>query len=275
MDRLKQVLSSPDDSLNLVEAALLIACEEYPGLDTSEYMGRIAALSDSLQRRLRKDISPADTIRALNAFLFVEHGFAPDTGEYHDPRNCFLNEVLDRKIGIPIILSILYMEVGNRLGLQFEGISFPGHFLVKCPLRGGVVILDPFAGGISLSVGDLQQRLQNIYGGDAPAETAVTRMLVGASKKEILARILRNLKNIYLYNNQLPQALSATDRIITLTPEAVDEIRDRGLIYFGLECYRPAKADIQHYLQLVPEATDAEELRERLIELHTLSGTIN
>lgn len=274
-ERFRQLLSNADKDFDLTEAALLIAAEEYPELDVGHYLSRVDELAETLKRRLRQDISQADTIRALNTFLFTENGFAPDTTDYYDPRNSFLNDVLDRRVGIPITLSILYMEIGRRVGLNIEGVSFPGHFLVRCPLRGGVVILDPYGKGISLGISDLQARLQQMYGGDAPSETKVASMLIAASKKEILARVLRNLKNIYLFHNQLPQALSAVERIVTIAPDAAEEIRDRGLIYLGLECYRPAMMDLQTYLELAPEANDIEDIRERVIELQTLNPTIN
>jgi regulator of sirC expression with transglutaminase-like and TPR domain len=235
-------------------------------------MDRIAA---TLKARLRRDIAPVESIVALNRYLFEELGFRGNAREYYDPRNSFLNEVLDRKLGIPITLAIVYIEVGRHIGLALHGVSFPGHFLVKCPARDGVIVLDPYAGGASLSLEDLQQRLRALRGGAAPPADLAQRMLAAAGKKDILARMLRNLKGVYLQRRDFPRALAAADRVVTLEPRAADEYRERAGIYLELECFRAALSDFRNYLMLKPGADDADAVQSRVVELQRMAARLN
>ncbi len=273
--RLQKLIEDPDENFDLAEAALLIAAEEYPDLDIASCLSRLDDIAHTLKRRLRADISTADTILSLNRYLFKELGFGPNLEDYYDPRNSFLNEVIERKVGIPITLSIVYIEIGQRIGLPLEGVSFPGNFLVKCTVRGDAIVLDPYAKGISLSLADLQQRLRQLYGGETPSKTQVAAMLESASKKDVLVRMLRNLKAIYLHYNQMRQALSAVDRVLLILPGEVHEVRDRGAIYQKLECFRAALTDFQRYLEAEPGAEDADAIRERIIELQRSAARLN
>ena len=166
--RWKEIVAGPEEDIGLAEAALVIAAHEYPGLDLNAYLARIAELAETLKGRLRRDIGPTDALVALNRYLFEELGFSGNTADYYDPRNSYLNEVLDRRLGIPITLSVLCIEIGRRIGLALHGVSFPGHFLVKCVVRDGVVVLDPYARGASLSLDDLQLRLKTLRGETPP-----------------------------------------------------------------------------------------------------------
>jgi regulator of sirC expression with transglutaminase-like and TPR domain len=213
------------------------------------------------------DISPADTIIRLNRFMFDEQGFASNVDNYYDPRNSFLNEVLDRKLGIPITLGLVYIEMGRRVGLPLQGVSFPAHFLVKCRMREGTVVLDPCAKGISLGLDDLQHRLRELHNGIVPTQSYLAAMLATASNREILARMLRNLKNIYTSTEQWHKALAVADRIISIVPDQATEYRDRGMIYFALECFRAALADFQSYLKRAPNAADAGAMRQYVADL--------
>ena len=182
-ERLKQIVSRPEEEMNLAEAALLIAQEEYPHLDIGAYLLLLDDLSEKVRARLSPNASPEKIIATMNYFLFEEKGFAGNEEQYYDPRNSFLNEVLDRKLGIPITLSVVYMEVGRRLGLPLEGVSFPGHFLVKLELERNVVMLDPFSGGIVLSEQDLTNRLHQFLG-DQP-DVPLDRWFASTGKKDI------------------------------------------------------------------------------------------
>lgn len=264
-ERLKQLLNSPEEALDLAEAALVIAQDEYPQLDIGAYLRRLDELAETVRVRLSPEAAPENIIATMNYLFFKEEGFAGNTTDYYDPRNSFLNEVLDRRLGIPITLSIVYMEVGRRLGLPIEGVSFPGHFLVKLELERGDVVLDPYAGGISLSEEDLNQRLHQAYG-EQP-EVPLKRLLASAGKKEILARILGNLKAIYLRTEEFAKALSVTDRILLISPDLPGELRDRGLLYERQECVHSALQDYRRYLELAPDAPDAEDIRARMIDL--------
>ncbi|HEV8518280.1 MAG TPA: tetratricopeptide repeat protein [Burkholderiales bacterium] len=274
-ERFRQVVCGPDEAINLGEAALLIAAEEYRDLDIASYLARLDQLAATLKRRLRPDIGSADTIVALNRFLFEEHGFSGDAADYYDPRNSFLNEVLDRKRGIPITLAVVYIEIGRRIGLPVQGISFPAHFLVKCPLREGTVVLDPYAKGISLSFDDLKQRIKNLRKGVEPSRSVVAGALATASNKDILVRMLRNLKGIYSHHKEWLKALAAVDRIIIAMPNSAEEYRDRGMFYANLECFRAALFDLQAYLKMLPVAQDADVVREKVIELQAVASRLN
>jgi regulator of sirC expression with transglutaminase-like and TPR domain len=273
--RWKEIAAGPETDIDLVEGALLIAAHEYPELDVAAYQARMDRIAATLKARLRRDIGPVDSIVALNRYLFEELGFRGNAREYYDPRNSFLNEVLDRKLGIPITLAIVYIEVGRHIGLALHGVSFPGHFLVKCPARDGVIVLDPYAGGASLSLEDLQQRLRALRGGAAPPADLAQRMLAAAGKKDILARMLRNLKGIYLQRRDFSRALVAADRVITLEPRAADEYRDRAGIFLELECFRAALADFRNYLMLKPGAEDAAAVHRRVVELQQIAARLN
>ncbi len=206
--------------------------------------------------------------------MFDELGFAPNVENYYDPRNSFLNEVLERRVGIPISLSILYIEVGRRIGLPLRGVSFPGHFLVKCKVNDGVVVLDPYCRGVSLSLHDLQQRLREVQGGEV-SRAIIAGMLVAANKKEIIARVLRNLKAIYLEHEDHAHALSIMEWIVTLSPQDALEIRDRGLLYAKLECSRAALEDLERYVELAPDADDLHAVRTHIMELQRAVSRLN
>jgi regulator of sirC expression with transglutaminase-like and TPR domain len=274
-DQWERITAEPDERIDLAEGALAIAAEEYRDLDIRAYLDLLDEMGATLQRRLRPDISTTDSIRALNHYLFEEMGFSGNGADFYDPRNSFLNEVLERRLGIPITLSVVYLEVGRRIGLPLHGVSFPAHFLVKCVLRDGAIVLDPYAKGLSLGLDDLVQRLKAWRGGLDPDPEAVKNMLAAAGSREILARILRNLRGIYLHQGALTKALHAADRIISLAPRAAEEYRDRGKIYLDLECFRAALADFQSYLQLNPKADDADEVRRKTAELQQVAARLN
>jgi len=272
--RLCALLDRPEDSICLAEAALLVAAGQYPDLDVSDYLGRIDAYAAELRGRLGVEASDTERIAAINQYLFHELGFAPDADNYYDPRNSFLNDVLERKRGIPLSLSIIYIAVGRRLGLDLRGVSFPGHFLVKCPVDGGVVVLDPYLGGLSLSLEDLQKRLRDVRGGEV-SRAIVSEMLVSAAPREVLVRMLRNLKSVYLKAEQWHDALAVLEWIIPLAPAEHDAVRDRGIVYQELECSRAALADFEQYVAREPGAQDAEAIRGRIVEMRRLVARLH
>ena len=273
-ERLQQVVSGPEEAIDLAEAALLVATHAYPDLDVAHHLARIEELANTLESRIQPESGPSQRILALNEYLFAELGFAANEEDYFDPRNSCLNEVLERRVGIPITLSLLYMEVGGRIGLPLQGVSFPGHFLVKCALPEGTVVLDPYAGGISLGVADLQKRLRDMRG-DEVSSAIVAGMLDPAGKKDIILRLLRNLKAIYLRSQQFDRALPILDWIIATVADQPLELRDRGMIYQELECSRAALADFERYLELSPGCDDRDEIRSRVVELQRQSARLN
>lgn len=252
---------------NLTEMALLVAKIEYPDLDVAHYTRYLDGLADEVARRAQSYSNVLDRVTELNRFLFIDQGFAANADDYYDPRNSFLNQVVDRRLGIPVTLSIIYMEVGKRLSLGLQGVSFPGRFLVKFAHDQGEVVLDPFFGGMSLGLVELENILRGSFGAMPEQLPAVDRLLAAASKRDILMRLLRNLKSIYLHNNQLAKALATLDHMLLVAPTLVDEWRERGEIYQRLECFRPALADYERYLDLAAATPESEEVQRRVSEL--------
>ena len=268
-----RILGCEENEIDLAETALRIAEKEYPGLDVQHYLGRLDELAARALSHLPVPAGPAETVAALNREFFEIQGFRGNSEDYYDPRNSYLNEVLDRRLGIPITLSIVYMAIGRRLGLALEGVAFPGHFLVKLTTDDSMLVLDPFVRGLALSEAELSLRLQEVLGTDAPVFT--TDLLATAGKKEILTRMLRNVKSIYLHKQEFDRALYAANCLLLLIPNSSDELRDRGLIYERLECFRAALEDYQRYLELAPQAADSREIRARLPTLLSATARLN
>ncbi len=238
------VLAEKGEKIDLARACLMIAEDAYPGLEVERYLGEIERMALRLRARLPQGSSVEESVVGLNQFLFHDLGFGGNTDDYYDARNSYLNEVIDRKTGIPITLAILYMEVGRRVGLPLEGVSFPGHFLVRLRIRGGMLVLDPFSGGAAQSEADLRQRLQRVIPEDATGRMPVgslplEQFLEPASNRQILARVLRNLKGIYRDADKPERMLDVLNRMLLVAPEAHAERRDRGLLYQRISLQSP------------------------------------
>jgi regulator of sirC expression with transglutaminase-like and TPR domain len=254
----------------LAPAALVIARIEYPRLDPTPYLAKLDAMGEDARHRIEQhaadtgDTSPVGRVKALNAYLFDEQGFVGNRDKYEDPRNSCLNEVLERRTGIPITLSLLYIEVASRAGVRMDGVNFPGHFLVRCPEMAGVgaksIIIDPFHSGALLSEHDCRLLLQRHVG----TEVAFDRSLLApATRPQILVRMLLNLKRIYVHMRSFPQAREITEMLLGLNPSALSELRDRGLLAYHLNDLATALRDLQTYLKLAHLADlDDEERKE-------------
>lgn len=273
LERFAELVSS--EQFNLAEASLLVAQDVYPNLDVPAYLGRLDDIAQAIRKRLASDAFAEQKVLALNYFLFNEMRFVGNIDDYYDPRNSYLNEVLERRTGIPLTLSILYLEVGRRLGLNLKGISFPGHFLVKLSVKRGELVLDPFIGGEAQSEADLRQRLSQVMPEGEAKRVPIERFLEPASSRQVIARMLRNLKGIYLKAQQLEQALAVMHRILLVMPESAEELRDRGLLYQRLECFRPALSDLQNYLRRRPEAPDSGDIHAKVVDLKQASSRLN
>jgi regulator of sirC expression with transglutaminase-like and TPR domain len=269
-----QCISVPEADLDLAHACLLIAQSEYPKLDVNAYLGQLDNLAAAVAMRLGSDKSPQSTLAAINQTLFEDQGFTGNSENYYDPCNSFLNHVLDRRLGIPISLSIIYMEIAHRLGLVLQGVSFPGHFLVKLPLPGGDIVIDPFFSGVTLNDLELMNRIVTLFG-SYPADLDLQNIMTGVGKKAILARMLRNLKNIYMQKGDYHRALSMSNNLMIVTPTSATEIRDRGVILEYLECTNAALYDYQQYLELAPNAQDQQIIRGRMLALHHAMPTVH
>ncbi len=269
---------SPDPDLAI--AALMIARIEYPRLDAGPYLDELDAIGREARRRVmaadvdamvppRVDPERYAHVMALNDYLFAELRFIGNEVHYEDPRNSFLNEVLDRRTGIPITLALLYMEVARRAGLHVEGVNFPGHFLLRCPARRGLpyaedLIIDAFHGGAIVSEHGCRELLRRHAGDDAVLEA---NLLAHATKPQILARMLLNLKRVYVRMHSFPQARDITELMLAVDPSAANELRDRGLLAYHLNDFSAALRDLQAYLQLSGSAELDEEGRQEQAQI--------
>jgi regulator of sirC expression with transglutaminase-like and TPR domain len=268
----RRAVDRGDDHIDLGRAALTIALPDYPNLDIAAYLSRVDGLAAEGAQRAGADADGYRSLAALKHVLFTEHGFRGNRDDYYDPKNSFLNEVLERKTGIPISLSVLFIEIGRRIGMDIAGIGFPGHFLVKCTLPGEEIVIDPFDGGAVRSADDLERMLRDLYGGHVEL---TSEFLHPVSKKQILKRMLGNLRAVYLKKNDLVKSLSVLDRLIILDPASAADIRDRGMIYLRLEYAAQAREDFQTYLRLAPNAEDAGEIREQIVQLSNRATTLH
>jgi len=266
-------LVADDASLSVIEAAVAVAQDEFPRLDPQDTLAQIDTLADRLNRRLHADVAPMQKLRLLNRFFFQELGFAGNVNDYYDPRNSYLPEVLKMRRGIPITLAIVYIEIASQLGLVAHGVAFPGHFLVKLRMPRGEVVIDPF-NGRSLSREDLDERLapyrrQRGLVGDFEAPLGL--FLQNAPPRDVIARLLRNLKEIHRTAADWARLAKVQERLVILLPQAWEERRDRGLAHAELGRLQPAADDIAAYLEQRPRADDAAALRLRLAELRASS----
>ncbi|MGH8041168.1 MAG: SirB1 family protein [Rudaea sp.] len=266
-DAWQNLRDANDADIPLLSTALLIARDEYPDLDVGTYESHLQRYTQALRSLLCESESATEQLHAINRYLFDELGFSGDDRDYYDPRNSYLNDVLDRRLGNPISLAVVQIELAQRLGVPLEGVSFPGHFLVRLPLDEGIVVLDPFQKGRSLDVAELRRRARAHTDTKDIDDDRLARMLEPASHRAILARMLRNLKGVYAERGQWEKALRCSDRLLTLDTHQVSEFRDRGACYRQLGHLRAAREDWQRYLALMPQADDAEEIGLKLAEL--------
>jgi len=244
--------------------ALLIAKEEYPNLDVDAYMERIAAMAREAEPIVRAGSDTVERVQLLSHFLFEQKGFEGDADHKSDPRNSFLNEVLNRRLGIPITLSIIYLEVGRRLSINLYGVQFPGHFLVKAVDERGELIIDPFNGGAILGLEEIRALLAQVYGQPIELHPAMLQAVRG---RQILVRVLKNLKSVYTNLADWNRALAALDRILLLDPRAIEELVERGALFERLECFKAALDDFQSFLSLAPEHPASDAAREAVMRL--------
>lgn len=256
------LLVADDEHLPLLEAAIALGQDADPGLDLAQVLDQVDLLVKRLKSRLPADAGAVQRLRILNHFFFSVLGFAGNVNNYFDPANSYLHQVLSTRRGIPISLAVLYVELGRQIGLRARGVSFPGHFLVKVSLSDGEVVIDPFTGQ-ALSREQLEERMEPYRpgrGGGAELDAPLGQFLAAASGREILARMLGNLKSIWHARGDLLQELAVQERLVRLLPQAWEERRDRGLLLADLGRASEARADLQAYLQAVPKAPDVVEI---------------
>lgn len=268
----QQLVTLPDNAIPLAEASLLMACEEYPQLEVRPYIDQLDHIANMVQRRLRGTIEPVEIIEKINTVLFLRFGFRGNTENYYDPRNSFFNDVLDRHVGIPITLSVLYLEICRRLNLPIYGVGMPGHFIVKYANRAEEFFLDPFNQGEILTRQDCWKRIQSVYGDRIEYDE---RLLEPTTNRQILARMLNNLKIIYLKAHAFDKGLAIIEMMLMADPHDIEQYRDRGLLRLQLRQFAGASRDLQHYLRNAREASDREEIENHLKELRRIQAMMN
>ncbi|MBB4843887.1 regulator of sirC expression with transglutaminase-like and TPR domain [Paucibacter oligotrophus] len=262
-------LVAEDVGLNLLEAAASIAQDEFPALDVQAVLAEVDGLAQRLRERLPPDASARHKLQMLTRYFHQELGFAGNVNNYYESGNSYIHHVLATRRGIPVSLAVIFIEIAGQLGLRAHGLAFPGHFLIKLQMGNGEVILDPFTCE-SLSRNKLDEFLQSFRQSSGllgEVDLPVDLFLQPASAREVLARILRNLKEIYRSNEDWPRLLAVQERLVLLLPEAWVERRDRGLVLEALGHWRAAAEDLSAYLSQQPQAPDQAGLSQRLAQL--------
>ena len=271
----EQLAALPDECIDVATGAALIARDAYGPVDVERLLARLDELAAPLAGRDLASLSPEAQADAVSAHLYETHGYRGNEADYYDPRNSLLPDVLDRKLGIPITLALVFCEVAQRVGVRARGVSFPGHFLVRVDARereDAPVAVDPFFGGRRLDEAGLKKLLERA----APSQTlAVEDQLAPATPRTMLVRMLINLKWIYATRGDFARALLALDRIISLVPDSVPALRERGMLAAKLGIHEAARADLSRLLELVPQAADAGSIRQRLEELRGKPSVLN
>ena len=261
--RFATCVALPEAELDLASAALWLAAEDCPELDTQVYLGRLESLADRVRVAWGKRPGSVAALDALRSVLVEEESFRGNTNSYYDPQNSFLNKVLDRRVGIPISLSIVWIEVGRRAGIPIEGVNLPGHFVVRLLDRHEPTLIDPFCGGMVLTARECEDRLRQTQGEGwrlSPED------LVAAGPKQMLVRVLNNLRLIYLETEDYGRALSVVDRLALIAGNTPKLRRDRGLLFARLQLYGKAWADLAAYLG-PEETTDENEASDEAVSL--------
>jgi regulator of sirC expression with transglutaminase-like and TPR domain len=267
-DAFRRLVGSPGDDIDLVRACLEISgTDQGKSIDPNPYLDALDSFAESCRSAADSATDPLSMVEALNDVLFYRHGFLGNSTEYYDPRNSYLDEVIDRRTGIPITLSIVYMEVARRIGLHLDGVALPGHFVTRLDVLGRELFIDPFHCGVLLDAVDAEAVARTYVGEEASLPPEVFQPV---GPRAILERMLRNLRVIYLQQERFDLALSATERILLLDPDQPEEIRDRGLLYYHLDHHYLALRDLTHFLRVEPLASDRAGLSDLVRTLKKL-----
>ena len=258
------MIQRPEADIDLARSALLVAAENDPGLDVEAEMARLDAWAGELGRRLDPSWNNLQRLARLRTFMYEDLGFKGDVQGYYSPANSLLHSVMSRRLGIPLTLSIVFMEIGWRLGIPFEGVGFPGHFLVRLAGEPGDLLLDPYDHGVSVHEEDCRRMIELTTGGTVPFDPSMVRSL---GKRDMVARLLFNLKVACLKAGDDLGALSAVERLLLLHPNEPPELRDRGLLLYRMDRYREAREGLRAYLRSRPQALDREVIERHLAAL--------
>jgi regulator of sirC expression with transglutaminase-like and TPR domain len=270
--KFREIAALEESVFPLDRAALAIGLEEYPELKIDEYLKKIDSLAARVEVLVGEDRSVSAVLEGLKEVLFVQEALKPNQEDYYDPRNSFINDVLDRKVGIPISLSVIFMEVARRLDFPVYGVGFPGHFLVKVHENQRELLIDVFNRAKIITEKDCQELLDQIYGGSVAIQPS---FLQSMSKKSIISRMLFNLKAIFYQREDYYKALTMVERILMLNPGTPSEIRDRGLLYMQTSLFAKALADLNYYLQAAPSPDDASYIEGHIQTLRKIIAAGN
>jgi len=268
----ESLVKRPESTFDLARAALLIAAESNPNLDVDRTLHTLDTWADELRARLQPDWNNLQKLARLRNFVFEDLRFRGDQEDYYSPSNSMLNEVMERRLGVPLTLSIVFMELGWRVGMPLEGVGFPGHFLVRLTGEPLDLLLDPYRDGMSVHEEDCHRMLNEISGGKLVLRDDYLHSI---TKHDMIARLLLNLKGAYLRAEDDRGALAAVELLLVLRPGDVEEVRDRGLLFYRLRRYGPALRDIERYLEGRPDAPDRESLEVHVRNLRRLISSLN
>ena len=266
------MVKQPEPALDLVRIALLVAAESDPELDVDAQLRTLDRWGDELRARIAPGWNNLQKLARLRNYVYEDLGFRGNHKDYYSPTNSLLHEVMQRRLGIPLTLSIIFMELGWRIGMPLEGVGFPGHFLVRLAGEPGDLLLDPFRDGMSVDRQDCARMLEQITEGRRRFDDA---MLASIGKRAMIARLLMNLKSAYIRAREDERALTAVDRLLVMQPGDPDETRDRGLLLYRLQRYREAMAELTEYLRARPQADDRESVEHHRAILRNLIASLN
>lgn len=267
----EKLVTKPDARVSLAEAALHIAEEEYPDLEISEYTSLLDEWGRELKKK-RTKVPDHMKIGRINDWLFGHLNFSGNTENYYDPRNSFLNEVMDRRTGIPITLSVIYLELAWKMGMDAAGIGLPSHFMVRVMVEGRPLYIDTFHQGNVMTVEDVKDFLDDLSAGTIEFQNGFLSVM---SKRQILSRMLRNLKGIYLEQKNFPKIIRVIDKLILLNPEAAEEIRDRGIVYYQMQAFRKALSDFEIFLSMAPDSQDSGVIQQYMEIMREYTSRLN
>ncbi|WP_218082432.1 SirB1 family protein [Anthocerotibacter panamensis] len=262
-----QEVQQPEEQIDLAEAALYIAQEEYPDLDPLEYLNALDTMATEVRERLPAELYPLRILQCLNRYFYENLGFSGNTSDYYDPRNSYLNEVLNRRTGIPITLALVYLEVARRIDFPMVGVGTPGHFLIRPDFDESGIFVDAFNAGEILFAEECAERMAQVYGRPVAVAELAPLLRTPVGPRAFLGRMVTNLKMIYATQQDFPRALAAIERLLLLFPEAALELRDRGLIHHRLGHWAAAAADLTAYLAGMPTARDVPMLTQLLASI--------
>jgi regulator of sirC expression with transglutaminase-like and TPR domain len=262
-----------DESVDILRAALTLSRIHEPALDMERYVHRVDELAARVAVKIDDPDDPVQIIAAMNDVLFREEMFRGNTVDYYSPRNSFLHDVLDRRLGIPITLALVYMEVARRVGFQLFGVGMPGHFLLKhYDVDGHSILIDAFERGSIVTEDDCRQKLDSIYSGQVALQP---EFLLPVTRRQMLTRILNNLRSIYLSQRDFRRAVQVVDLILVIYPRSPEDMKQRAVLRYNLNDFRGALSDFEEYVKMSPDASDAEEIKQTALSLRRSMAMMN